>query len=157
MRRRSATSKNTQIRPEDGQGGDAARGAPIHESQLGNQTPDKPDPSECQTSSGSKSADDLLSPAEAAHRLGITVTTLYDWLGRSDRGLLVIRGLPVTIEYLQGGPAGQGRIRIERGEAERIRELMRVRPQTIRIRRPPLPQRLFPGITVPLGRPGREF
>jgi len=99
-------------------------------------------------------AEPLLPPAEAARRLGITVATLYDWLGRSDRGLLVIRGRPVTVDYLQGGPRGQGRIRIEAAEVERVKELMRVRPVPAVARRPPAgPRAGFPGITVPLGRP----
>ena len=98
-------------------------------------------------------SDDLLPPREAARRLGITVTTLYDWLGQSDRGVLVVRGRPVTVNYLQGGPRGQGRIRIEVSEIERLKDLMRVRPEPIRVRRPPLRLDRFPGITVPLGRP----
>lgn len=96
---------------------------------------------------------DLLSPAQAGCRLGISVTTLYDWLGLSDRGLLVIRGQPVTIDYFQGGPQGQGRIRIEAAEVERVRELMRVRPQHLKPVRQRIPRQSFPGITVPLGRP----
>ncbi len=97
--------------------------------------------------------DPLLTPRNAAARLGITVTTLYDWLGRSRYGLLEIRGQHVTIDYLQGGAKGQGRIRIEANEVERIRELMRVKPQIAPSRRPPLPRVNFPGINVPLGRP----
>ncbi len=45
-------------------------------------------------------SDDLLNPREAAQRLGITVTTLYDWLSQSDYGLLKIRGEQVTVDYL---------------------------------------------------------
>jgi hypothetical protein len=97
--------------------------------------------------------EDLLTAAEAAHRLGVTVTTLYDWLGQSDRGLLVIRGRPVTIGYFQGGPRGQGHIRIESFEVARVRELMRVHPTPLRPRRPPARPVSYPGITVPLGRP----
>ncbi len=96
---------------------------------------------------------DLLSPAQAGCRLGISVTTLYDWLGMSDKGLLVIRGQSVTIDYFQGGPQGQGRIRIEAAEVERVRELMRVRPQHLKPVRQRIPRQSFPGITVPLGRP----
>ncbi len=97
---------------------------------------------------------DLLSAKEAARRLGVTVTTLYDWLGQSDFGLLVIRGQGVTIDYLQGGPRGQGRIRIPVSEVERVLELMRVRPQTFQpVRRPPAPRHVFPHIDVPLGLP----
>lgn len=98
--------------------------------------------------------DKLFTAHETAQRLGITVTTLYDWLGQSDRGLLVIRGQAVTIDYLQSGPRGQGRIKIEAKEVERIRELMRVHPQHAKIVRRPILRRTFPGITVPLGRPG---
>src|SRR5687768_1845071 len=95
----------------------------------------------------------LLSAVEAAERLGITVTTLYDWLGQSDRGLLVIRGQAVTVDYLQGGGKGQGRIRIEQEEVLRLKELLRVRPQTHYRRRPPIRRTSYPGITVPLGMP----
>src|SRR5438128_773329 len=100
-------------------------------------------------------AEELLSARAAARRLGLAVATLYDWLGRSDRGLLVLRGRPLRIAYLQGGPRGQGRIRIEAGEVERLKDLMRVRPRPDRPRRPPLRRDSFPGITVPLGRPER--
>jgi hypothetical protein len=96
---------------------------------------------------------DLLSPKEAARCLGITVTTLYDWLSQSDYGQLIIRGQKVSIEYFQGGAKGQGRIRFEASEVERIKELMRVRPSHSATRRPPTRQHIFPGITVPLGRP----
>ncbi|MBW3598413.1 MAG: DNA-binding protein [Planctomycetes bacterium] len=85
--------------------------------------------------------------------MGVSVTTLYEWLGNSDRGLLVIRGRRVSIDYLQGGPQGQGRIRIELTEVERIKELMRVRAQPSPPRRPPVRRNTFPGITVKLGRP----
>ena len=95
----------------------------------------------------------LLNVNEAARRLGIRTTTLYDWLGRSRYGLLEIRGQQVIIDYLQGGAKGQGRIRISATEVNRLNELMRVTPQTIPARRPPTPQLSFPGITVPLGRP----
>jgi hypothetical protein len=81
------------------------------------------------------------------------VTTVYNWLGLSDRGLLVVRGQPVTVSYLQGGPRGQGRILIEAGEVERIKDQMRVTPKPVRARRPPIRRPAFPGITVPLGRP----
>ncbi|MCA9054854.1 MAG: DNA-binding protein [Planctomycetaceae bacterium] len=94
-----------------------------------------------------------LSTREAARRLGITVTTLYDWLGLSNAGQLVIHGEPVTIEYYQSGPRGQGRITIDAAEVTRLRELMRVRPQAQRKRLRPRQLPSFPGITVPLGRP----
>ncbi|HVK08842.1 MAG TPA: hypothetical protein VM597_08715 [Gemmataceae bacterium] len=98
--------------------------------------------------------DELLSSREAARRLGVGVATLYAWLGLSDRGLLVIRGRPVTVSYLQGGPRGQGRILIEAGEVERVKDQMRVKPEPVRARRPPVHRSHFPGITVALGRPG---
>lgn len=98
-------------------------------------------------------SDELLTPKETARRLGIAVTTLYDWLGKSDHGLLVIRGQRVTIDHFQGGPKGQGRIRIEAGEITRLLELMRVKPQGIIPRASPVRQQTYPGITVPLGRP----
>lgn len=98
-------------------------------------------------------SDELLTPAAAARRLGITVTTLYDWLGRSRIGQFEIRGRRVTISYLQGGAKGQGRIRIEADEVERVRELMRVTSFAPPPRRMPLRQHSFPHIHVPLGRP----
>jgi transposase-like protein len=95
----------------------------------------------------------LLGAGEAARRLGISRTSLYDWLSQSNAEMLVIRGRAVTINYFQGGPKGQGRIKIEAGEVERLKEIMRVRPSPARPRRPPIRQQAFPGITVPLGRP----
>ena len=101
-------------------------------------------------------SDELFSAQEAARRLGVSVTTLYDWLGQSDRGLFLIRGQSVTIHYFQGGPRGQGRIRIEAAEIERLKELMRVRHRLAPPRRPAIRRDAFPGITVKLGRPDRE-
>lgn len=95
----------------------------------------------------------LLSAQNAAQRLGIAVASLYDWLARSDAGEFVLRGQSFTINYFQGGARGQGRIQIEEAEIKRLREAMRVHPQTIRPRRPPVRIQHFPGITVPLGRP----
>jgi hypothetical protein len=65
----------------------------------------------------------------------------------------MIRGRPVTVDYFQGGRKGQGRIKIEPKEVERIKELMRVRPRPVRQRRPPKRRKDFPGITVELGDP----
>jgi hypothetical protein len=95
----------------------------------------------------------LLSAQEAARGLGITASTLYGWLGLSKNNLLILRGQSVTIDYLQGGPKGQGRIRLEAREVARLKELLRVQPQHRVVRRPPARQSQFPGITVPLGRP----
>jgi hypothetical protein len=85
--------------------------------------------------------------------LGITATTLYGWLGLSDRGLLVIREASITIDYFQGGPRGQGKILIDASEVARLKEAMRVQPSRPRSRRPSCAPSRFPGITVPLGRP----
>lgn len=95
----------------------------------------------------------LLSTQEAAQRLGIAVSSLYDWLARSNAGKFVLRGQPFTVRYFQGGAQGQGRIQIEEAEIERLREAMRVHPQPVRPRCPPARFPHFPGITVPLGRP----
>ena len=65
----------------------------------------------------------------------------------------MIRGQPVTIEYFQGGPRGQGRIKIEAGEIERLKDLMRVRPNSAPQRPSPVQRAVYPGITVKLGRP----
>jgi len=71
----------------------------------------------------------LLNSEQAADALGISVPTLYDWLSQSDRGEFAIRGVPVTISYLQGGRRGQGRIKVSAKEVERLLELMRVSPK----------------------------
>ncbi|MFL5531740.1 MAG: DNA-binding protein [Gemmatimonadales bacterium] len=98
-------------------------------------------------------AEELLSARQAAQRLGLALTTLYDWLGRSDRGRLVLRGRLVQIAYLQGGARGRGRIHLEASEVERLKDLLRVRPQSRPAQQPPRRRQTFPGITVPLGRP----
>ncbi len=79
---------------------------------------------------------------------------MYQWLADSDGGTLLIRGQPVTVDYFQGGRVGQGRIKIEPKEVERLKELMRVRPRPERQRRPPTRRHRYPGITVELGDPG---
>jgi len=84
----------------------------------------------------------------------MSTASLYDWLAQSDAGTLVIRGRPVTIDYYQGGPRGQGRIKLEGQEVERIRELMRVLPHPVQGRRPPTKRHHYPGIHVELGDPG---
>ena len=91
--------------------------------------------------------------AEAAKRLGISRLTLYCWLYKSDSGDFLIRGKPFTIEYLQGGAAGQGRIKISSAEIDRLLEAMRVQPLPKERRRSHLRHDFFPHITVPLGRP----
>jgi len=96
---------------------------------------------------------DFVNVREAASRLGVSSSQLYQWLCQSDRGEFVIRGEPVTIDYFQGGPKGQGRIRIDTAEIERLNNLMRVRPRRRPPRRPSTPGGLYPGITVKLGRP----
>jgi hypothetical protein len=103
--------------------------------------------------SASPFMEDLLTAEEAAKRLGISTSTLYDWLGQSDVGILLIRGQSVTIDYLQGGPNGQGRIRIEAKEVQRLLDLMRVQPCRLPPRRLPMRRHAYPGITVKLGRP----
>jgi hypothetical protein len=100
---------------------------------------------------------EYISVREGARRLGIQPATLYDWLGRADYGLLELHGEKVAIDYFQTGAQGQGRIRIAAAEVERLRELMRVRPRVAPIRRSPIPRREFPGIVVPLGRPGTSL
>ncbi len=97
--------------------------------------------------------DELLSTKEAARRLGIAPASLYDWLAQSDGGTFIIRGKPVTIDYLQGGPKGQGRIKIESREVERLKAFMRVRPKSPPSRRRPTKSFPLNHITVPLGRP----
>ena len=98
-------------------------------------------------------SDDLFSTDEAARRLGICRASLYAWIGQSDLGNLVIRGQSITIEYLQSGPKGQGRIKIEAAEIERLKDAMRARPRSDRRRPSPTRRQHYPGITVKLGRP----
>ncbi len=97
--------------------------------------------------------DELLTAHESARRLGISIASLYAWLAQSNAGQFVLAGRPVTIDYLQGGPKGQGRIRIEAREVERLRELMRVRPRQIFPRSFSVKPNSYPGIHVSLGRP----
>ena len=99
--------------------------------------------------------DNLLSVRDAACRLGIQPTTLYDWLSRADYGLFIVRGQQVSIAYYQGGQSGQGRIRIEASEVERLKDLMRVRSMRTPPRRPAIRRDKFPGIHVQLGRPNQ--
>jgi len=82
----------------------------------------------------------------------MSVASLYEWLGQSNAGTLCIRGEPFTIDYFQGGARGQGRIRIEASEFERLKQAMRVRPRPI-ANRPYVAKATYPGITVKLGRP----
>jgi len=97
--------------------------------------------------------DVLLTAKEAALRLGVSVTTLYAWLGLSDTSLLVIRGQWTTIRYYQTGPQGQGRIRIPASEIDRLLTLMQVNPKVSPPRRSIVRGDTLPGITVALGRP----
>ncbi len=96
---------------------------------------------------------ELLSTTDAARRLGISRATLYDWLAQSNAGTFVLRGLPTTIQYYQGGRSGQGRIKIEPQEIERLLNLMKVSPKTNSPRQPPRPMTPFQHITTKLGRP----
>ncbi len=98
-------------------------------------------------------ATDWLTAQQAAEELGISVLTFYDWLAQSDRGEFEIRGRSQSINYFQGGRRGQGRIRIEMTEIIRLKEEMRVKPCTGTRRRRPINSKVYPGITVPLGRP----
>jgi hypothetical protein len=78
---------------------------------------------------------------------------LYDWLSQSNVGQFILHGQSVTIAYLQGGANGQGKILIEPGEVDRLKDMMRVGPSRAPARRSPAPTKSFPGITVKLGRP----
>jgi hypothetical protein len=98
--------------------------------------------------------EELLTPRAASQRLGVAVTTLYDWLGRSELGLFALAGVRVTICYHQTGPKQQGRIRIPASEIDRLLTLMRVDPKCPPPRRPTVRPDSFPGINVALGRPG---
>ena len=96
---------------------------------------------------------ELLSSHQAASWLGISTATLYDWLSQSDAGTFAIRGQPLSINYYQGGRKGQGRIKIDRQEVERLLGLMRVSPRSTPVRQPPTKKASFQHITSKLGRP----
>ena len=95
----------------------------------------------------------LLSAQETAERLGIAISTLYDWLSQSDYGQLVIRGQSVSVDYFQGGSRGEGKIQIEVAEVERIKDLMRVKPKLAPRQRTVSRHPRLPHIRGPLGRP----
>lgn len=95
----------------------------------------------------------LLSAGEAATALGISRATLYAWLADSRAGTFQIRQQPFTINYLQGGRRGQGRIQIAESEIRRLQEAMQVKRKLVRQRKAPQHKRHFPGITVALGLP----
>ena len=97
--------------------------------------------------------DTLLSSREAAHQLGISIATLYDWLLQSDAGTFKLRARGVTINYFQGGAHGQGRIMIEANEIQRLLALMRVKPKPHSKRNPPTRKPALQHITTKLGRP----
>ena len=102
---------------------------------------------------GEPMSKELLSSTEAARRLGISVPRLYEWLALSDRGDFLLRGVPLTIEYFQGGAKGQGRIRIATEEVNRILGLMRVQPSPQHTRRSPTKRPVLRYITAKPGRP----
>lgn len=95
----------------------------------------------------------LLSSQKAAAALGISVLTLYDWLSQSDSGEFAIRGESTTITYFQGGRKGQGRIRIDQQEIDRLMSLMQVSPTRKKLRKQPAKAAIYPHISVKLGRP----
>ena len=95
----------------------------------------------------------LLNSKDAATALGVSILTLYDWLSQSDAGEFEIRGQPVTIDYFQGGRRGQGRIKIDTQEIERLLSLMRVSPKARRARPRPKKRSTLQHITTKLGRP----
>jgi len=96
---------------------------------------------------------DLLTPRQAAQRLGVTAATVYSWLAESNAGTFMLHGRPVTIAYFQTGRNGRGRIRIEATEIDRIMELMQVCPRPTARLSFPVREVQFPGIIVKLGRP----
>lgn len=95
----------------------------------------------------------LLTTQQAAQALGISVFTLYDWLSQSKNGEFEIRGEKVSIAYYQGGRRGQGRIRIDRKEVDRLLSAMRVTPKAPRARRQSKAKTELQHITSKLGRP----
>lgn len=98
---------------------------------------------------------ELLTTRESARRPGISVSTLYLWLAQSNAGEFAIRGRPITIEHYQTGARGQGRIRIDVREIDRLKDAMLVRRSSPLERRLPIQPAHYPGITVKLGRPDR--
>jgi hypothetical protein len=65
----------------------------------------------------------------------------------------VIRGEPTTINYYQGGRVGQGRIKIDHREVERLLSLMRVSPRTKAVQKKPAKKPTLRHITAKLGLP----
>jgi hypothetical protein len=98
-------------------------------------------------------ANKLLNSKDAAAALGLSVLTLYDWLSQSDAGEFEIRGQPVSVAYYQGGRRGQGRIKIDTQEIERLLSLMRVAPRPARARKRPTKKTTLQHITTQLGHP----
>lgn len=96
---------------------------------------------------------ELLSAVQAARRLGISVLTLYGWLRQSNAGVFEICGQNVTIVHYQTGPRGQGRIRIECEEIDRLLSIMRVSPKPVAFQKKPAKKRALQHITAKLGRP----
>jgi len=95
----------------------------------------------------------LFSAELAAEQLGVSVPTLYGWLNQSDVGEFIIRGIPTTIEYYQGGRRGQGRIKMHAQEVERLLSMMRVVPKMPSRRRNTPKKTTLRYITGKLGRP----
>lgn len=96
---------------------------------------------------------ELLTTEEAARRLAISRATLYDWMRQSNGGSFAIRGQAVSIDYYQGGGKGQGRIKIEAEEIERLLSLMRVAPMPAQKLIRPTKKQPLRYINVKLGRP----
>ncbi len=95
---------------------------------------------------------------DAARMLGISRATLYERLSLSDAGQFVLRGQEITIDYLQGGARGQGRIRIPEREINRLLQLSRVSPASTKSGRRSIRQRgpTLRHITTRPGRPNDE-
>ena len=96
---------------------------------------------------------DLLNAREAAQRLGISVHTLYGWLSASSKGRLEIHNRPLSINYFQTGRRGQGRIKIESQEIDRLLLLMQPKPESTARRKRSKAAPALQHITTPLERP----
>jgi len=95
----------------------------------------------------------LLTLRQAADRLPWSAETLRRRLSDSDRGVLIVRGQLVQIDYMQSGAKGQGRISIDEREVARLADLFTPRKAIVE-RKPHNKKHKGQYITVPLGRGG---
>lgn len=72
-------------------------------------------------------SENLITLAEAAKRLSLSVNTIRRYCNLSRKGKLVLNGTPMKIRFYQTGSRGQGRILIDETELATIREAIAVK------------------------------